>query len=413
MTFAIDQRTARRLLLSRQLLCEPPHIGMAAGDLLQMITKLGFVQVDSINTVERAHHMILFSRNQTYKPEHLKALLENDRSLFENWTHDAAIVPSSFYPYWQHQFAQANDELLERWRKWRRHGFEKAISHVLQHVDANGPTRSRDLTALDDAGNKTGAAKKGGSGWWDWHPSKTALEYLWRTGQLAICGRDGFQKIYDLSHRVIPAAPMSANAGTQVPREEMIDWACRGALDRLGVATAGELAAFWAIITPAEAKVWCAENLGRGLMDVSVDSPMEAKPRAAYACEELRDELENIPSPPNRVRVLSPFDPVLRDRKRAYRLFGFDYRIEVFVPAAKRKYGYYVFPLLRGDRFIGRVDMKHDRSDGKLHVNGLWYEPGVRQSKALRAGILAELERMRRFTGADALSINIAPELLA
>lgn len=393
MTGLIRNGDARRLFLHLQGLSRSPRERLGRDGLRDLIEQIGFVQVDSINTVERAHHQILFSRNQTYRQTHLKALLEHDRVLFENWTHDAALIPCVFYPHWRRRFERVRDDLRSRWRKWRRSGFEDLIDDVRAKIERDGPTRSRDLTPNDRA---PGEARASG-GWWDWHPAKTALEYLWRTGEIAVTRREGFQKVYDLSSLVIPELYRSAD----VSLPETVDWACRGALDRLGFATSGELAAFWDAVSPKEAARWCAARLGSDLVEVAVEPADGGKPKICFARADILDQVAQAPDPPNRLRVLSPFDPIMRDRARTERLFGFRYRIEVFVPAAKREYGYYVFPLLAGSKLIGRVDMKHVRAQGTLRVKGLWFEPSVRRSAARRRGLHAELERMRKFTGAD------------
>ncbi len=388
----IDNATARRLFMACQGLSQPVQTKLDGAGLQSMIDDLGFVQVDSINTGARAHHMILFARTQGYRPALLSHLLEQDRTLFEHWTHDAAIIPTAFYPHWLHRFDRERRSLLERWRKWRREGFEEAFAQVLSHVRENGPTLSRDLGQ---------GIKKPSGGWWDWHPEKTALEFHWRTGELAICRREGFQKVYDLSSRVIP----DHHAMRQPDEGAFIHWACHSALTRLGAATAGEVAAFWDLVTPKEAATWCKETQARGeLVDVAITPWDGGKPRPAFALPELAATLHGgsgMPAPPKRIRVLSPFDPLIRDRKRCLRLFGFDYRIEVFVPAAKRTYGYYVFPLLEGARFIGRIDMKHIKELDALVVSGLWMEPGVSLTKGRRQALDAELDRQRRYVGAS------------
>jgi uncharacterized protein YcaQ len=241
-------------------------------------------------------------------------------------------------------------------------------------------------------------------GWWDWHPEKTALEYLWRTGELAVARREGFQKVYDLAERVIPAAHREAAPD----RAALIDWACRGALERLVFATSGELAAFWGAVTPGEAATWCRDRLGRDLVEVAVEGAprgraANGKPRPAYARPDFRERLAEMPAPPGGIRVLSPFDPLVRDRARTERLFGFRYRIEVFVPEARRRYGYYVFPLLERDRLIGRIDMARAKDDGALSVTGLWLEPRLALTKSREDRLAAELDRLARFVGVDAV----------
>jgi uncharacterized protein YcaQ len=385
MTRTIDNTIARRSLLALQGLSDPPQRRQSKTDLFDLIERLGFVQVDSINTVARAHHMILFSRNATYRPTHFRQLIERDRLLFENWTHDAAIIPSAFFPYWKHFFTRQEAKLQERWKRWRRDPFLHECDSILDRIASNGPVMCRDFIG-----------DKSSTGWWDWHPSKTALEYLWRTGKLAICKREGFQKVYDLAERAIPPADHIA----EVSHDDFVDWACRGALRRLGFATRGEIAAFFDLLSPMEVEDWISDHEDE-LEKVLVEAANGSRPRASYRLINDVVDLENPPNPPARVRVLSPFDPVLRDRARAERLFNFRYRIEVFVPEAKREYGYYVFPVLRGDRIVGRIDMKAERGQGVLAVRKFWPEKGVRKSAALDNGLEAELDRIARFAGVE------------
>jgi uncharacterized protein len=395
----ITNRQARRIFMARQGLLSSPHKPQSKDDLQALIHQLGFVQMDSIRTVERAHHMILFARNQNYKMEHLRQLHEEDRSLFEHWTHDAALIPTDFYPHWRRRFALAEQRLQERWRltgaknrlgEERTMAFKDAVVQVQRHVTDNGGTLARDLKEMDSGYT----SKKGG--WWNWHPAKEAMEFLWRTGGLSICHRDGFQKVYDLSERVIPAA---ARKRPEQSHEAFVDWACGTALDRLGFATAGELAAYWGSIKAVEAKSWCTDNLGTNLAEVAVESADGSPPRTAFARPSLMDDIDDLGLPADRIRVLSPFDSLIRDRKRLMRLFNFDYRIEIFVAEAKRKYGYYVFPLLEGDKLIGRIDMKAQRDDNALHVKALWLEPGIKFNTGRKKKLDAELKRHANFIG--------------
>jgi len=394
MPIQIDNKSARRLFLHRHGLGINPAAACTKLDIQKTIENIGFVQVDSIRTVERAHHLILFSRHQTYKHTMLETLLERDRSLFENWTHDASIIPSKFYPYWKHQFEQQKTTIQARWEKWRRKGFVEMSKEVADYVNKNGPTLSRDLKPAT-------TGKKPKPGWWDWHPSKIALEYLWRTGQTAISRRIGFQKAYDLAHRVIPAA----HFGENVTREKYLDWVCSSALDRLGFATHSEIAAFWGLINPALAKSWIEKNTA-GLVQVEVRSHDNKNCKPVWTRQHTLDEIADLASPPKRLRILSPFDPLLRDRKRALFLFGFDYKIEMFVPEKKRKYGYYVFPILQGDRLIARIDMKADRKAETLNVKNLWAQQGINWSMARKDALESELLRLARFTGLKNLNFQ-------
>lgn len=378
----IDNRTARRIFIDRHALADAPTPKQSRDDLLALIDRIGFVQLDSIQTVERAHHMILFARNQTYRKSHLADLLENERALFENWTHDASIIPTRFFPQWKSSFATKAPHLAKRWQGYGREGFVEQAKIVLAEIAKRGPCRTAEI-GQDE--------KRSSGGWWEWNPSKTALEYLWHTGDLCVCHRQNFHKVYDLTENVIPAQHRAHTPD----RDELIDWSCREAMTRLGFATAGDLAKFWGLITPAEAKTWTERQ--NALIEVEIDAKDGTAPRKHLAHPDLLDE--QPPAPPARIRILSPFDPMIRDRKRAKRLFGFEYTIEVFVPAAKRKYGYYVFPIMEADAMIGRIDMKADRAEDALIVKGLWLEPRVKLSKARLSRLEAELERQRRFAG--------------
>ena len=237
------------------------------------------------------------------------------------------------------------------------------------------------------------------------HP-KAALEFpsggTWRTGD---CARDGFQKVSDLAENVIPAEHYE----TEIEHHDFIDWACRSALRRLGFGSRGEIAAFWDLLSPAEVEAWISENR-KDLLQVEVETVDGGRPRPALALASAFDPDVEPPEPPARLRILNPFDPLLRDRARAHRLFGFHYRIEVFVPEAKRQYGYYVFPVMRGDRMVGRIDAKAERETDRLVVRAFWPEKGTRVSPALLGALEAELDRLRRFTGVGA--VGFAPDWL-
>jgi hypothetical protein len=383
----IDNATARRLFLDRHALAEPPS-GPASGQALAaLIQRLGFVQVDSVNTLARAHDLILWSRRPAYRPKNLRWLNDRARGTFEHWTHDASIIPMAFYPHWRLRFARDRARLHGRWKDWHGDAFHGELDRVLAHVGAAGPVSSADF-----AGER--AAKS--TGWWDWHPSKTALEYLWRSGDLAVTRREGFRKLYDLAERVIPAKALNA---PHPDPEETVDWACAAALDRLGFATSGEVAAFWDLVSPAEAKRWAEAALRDGRAVEAEVEGADGRFRRSLVPPEVPETLRDLPQPPARMRVLSPFDPALRDRRRAERLFGFSYRIEIFVPEPRRRYGYYVFPVLEGDRLAGRIDMAAEPGRERLAVRAFWPERGVRMGKGRVQRLAAEVERAARFAG--------------
>lgn len=394
-TYLLKNSAARRLFLDRHLLLRPAGGAGRGADLEGVLSGLGFVQVDSVNTLARAHDLILWSRRAQYRPRALESLISRHRAAFEHWTHDASVIPMRFFPMWRLKFARDEARIQHRWPKWRREGWQTEIDSVLRHISDNGPASSLDLG---------GDEPKNSGGWWDWHPSKVALEFLWRSGRLSIRHREGFRKVYDLTERVIPAHHLT-------PRHddaEITGWALSAALDRLGFATSGELAAFFEIATRDEARRWCAAELAAGRL-VGVDVEMsDGALRRSYASPERLDSLASLPEPSQRVRLLSPFDPALRDRARAERLFGFHYRIEIFVPAEKRQYGYYVFPVMQGDRLIGRIDAR--REGGVLIVRAFWPEAGVRMGQARLAALIREIERVAPLAGVT--EFRYAPDWL-
>lgn len=384
---------ARRLFLHRHGLSGAPSGPGKGGDLLALIRQLGFVQLDSINTVERAHHMILHARRTAYRPKNLDRLLQKDRSLFEHWTHDASVIPTEFYPHWQLRFSRDSEQLLARWKTGRRSGFTDQIDPVLAQIRERGPICSADVGQDEDRGT---------GGWWDWHPSKTALEFLWRSGRISVTRRVSFRKFYDLTERVLPPEHCARKPDPQAS----IDWACAAALERLGFAVPAEIAGFWANVTAREARTWCETELAQGkLIEIDVTG-VDGTRRRSFARPDVTRAAQTAPAAPGLIRILSPFDPALRDRARAARLFGFDYRIEVFVPAAKRKYGYYVFPVLEGNRLIGRIDMKCQRKSDSLHVTAFWPEQGVATGKGRLSRLCSAIERTKRFAGVSALTFD-------
>jgi hypothetical protein len=266
---------------------------------------------------------------------------------------------------------------------------QAVIAQVRDRLERGGPLLARELTAE--------AGRGGGSAWWGWSPQKAALEYLWWTGEAAIAGRRGFHKVYDLTRRVLPDA---VAAPRPVP-EENLEWACRTAIERLGVATATELAAFWQAVPAADVRTWCAGAAARGeIAAVELESADGSPPRAAYAVADWEARSQAGPATASRIKILCPFDPILRDRRRTLRSFGFDFRFEAFVPAARRRHGYYVMPLLEGERLVGRIDPKLHREEGRLEVRSVRWEASVRPTRRRLAALEAAVERLAVMLGA-------------
>lgn len=391
----ISNRTARTIFLDRHGLASTPTGPGKSADLQEVIDDLGFVQIDSINTLVRAHHMILHARRPAYRSRNLHLLHDRDRGVFEHWTHDASMISMQHFPHWKLRFQRNKTRLGEQSQKWRDQGITAKMDEVMQRISDDGPCCSADVGEGE---------KRSSGGWWEWHPSKTALEFLWRTGQLSVTRRQGFRKMYDLTENVIPTEHLSVSHD----EDATIDWACRSALDRLGFATSGEIAAFWALITPAEAKTWCTQALTAGeIVEANIEQA-DGTLRKSFVYPGTLDETPH-PST-STLRILSPFDPALRDRKRAERLFDFSYRIEIYVPENKRKYGYYVFPIMEGDRIVGRIDMKAERDADRLHVKALWPEIGVAFGAGRQAKLETALTRSARL--AEVSDVSFEPDWL-
>ncbi|MFZ4574051.1 MAG: winged helix-turn-helix domain-containing protein [Phycisphaerales bacterium] len=379
----ITPEEARQLLLSGHGLLGDPTRGSGSGPARAMktIVKLGFVQVDSINVVERAHHHILWSRDHGYRAAHLDALHRKGK-VFEHWTHDASIIPIEHFPHWKRRFDRF--EASKWFGSKLGEGRTALLGAVKRRIEQEGPLMARDFEH---------DGERGESGWWEWKPAKAALEYLWRRGEIMIVRREAFQKVYDLTERALP----DAAAAPAASESEHDDWACLSALERLGVATPVEIARFWNAIPPARVREWAAGAVARGVVEAVLVGE-GAKGYSALARKDWRAVLRRAAGVHQGARLLSPFDPLVRDRARALRLFGFDYRFEAFVPERARKYGYYVLPVLAGDRLIGRLDAAADRARGVLIVKGVWWEAGVRERSG-RKLLESALDHYAAFNG--------------
>lgn len=377
MVLKISNRDARRLWLTKQGLANAPT---GALDLLGIINALGMVQLDTIQVISRAQHHILWSRNQNYREPMLNRLMQQDRAIFEHFTHDAAVIPMSFLPMWQRHFSKRRERMDKAgWYKSKPGPDECAA--IKDRIAREGPLSTHDFdTKITDRSHA-----------WARPPHKLALDYMWHGGELATCHRDGFTKVYDVAERIYPDDLRQQSHSD----ETQIDWLNRAALSRLGFGTTGEIQRFWETMSAVEAKAWAAKA---ELTRVSVEG-IDGCWSDALALPDIEDQLAAVKTPTSRLRILNPFDPVVRDRARALRLFGFDYRIEIFVPKAKRKYGYYVYPLLEGDRFVGRLEARADRSNDVLLVSQLWPEPGVRWGDARMDKLRSEAVRIARLAG--------------
>jgi uncharacterized protein len=360
-TAAVTLASIRRLTVSTQAYASRFRRAQA-GDVEAAIRRLGAVQLDSISAVDRAHRLTLSSRIGAYSEQKLRGLLASGR-VFEYWAHEACLLPIELWPHFR--------RTMDGEAHWRFHE-QARIEHgdlfepVLERIRAEGPLGSRDFEGAGD-----------GSDMWNWKPAKIVLEALWDDGVLVVAGREGFQRRYDLAERVIPPKILDA----PVPDE---DETLR-ALALLAVRARG------ALTEPAIREHWRLKG-GRArlhphvlaLVDEGLLREVDVDDGGAPFYVDAEAELGGAPAPPV---LLCPFDNLLWDRPLLERLFGFRHVIEVYKREHEREYGYYVLPLLAGDRIVGRADLKADRAEGVLHVKSFHPEPKV------RGNVGAKLER--------------------
>lgn len=380
MPLRIKNREARRLWLQSQGLAKPPTGPL---DLLQIIKDLGFVQLDTIRNVTRAHHHILWSRNQNYREPMLWKLLAEERAVFEHFTHDASLIPMDFYPMWTRQFSRMKQKITGSWYAGSDLG-EAGHMEIKNRIEKEGPLSTRSFNTKVEGKKEM----------WQRPPHKKALDYMWYCGELSTSRRENFIKFYDLTHRVIPADKFNQC----LTDAQQIEWLCRAALDRMSFGTLADIQKFWAATDRAEVKDWAAQS--PSIIPIEIESH-DGIWTQAFAPADIEDRLARINAPSPRLRIVNPFDPAIRDRDRLKRLFGLDFKIEIFVPAAKRTYGYYVYPMLEGDKFIGRVELKADRKKGVLSVHQIWFEPHINWTTARAGKLESELARLARFIGAN------------
>lgn len=373
----IDNRTARALWLTSHGLA---HVPTGPLDTLGLIKQLGFVQLDTIQVISRAHHHILWSRNQNYREPMLDTMLRDRRQVFEHYTHDASVLPMEFLPMWQRQFQRKKEE-VSRSSWFGKHLDAALIDEVIRRITEQGPLSTHDFETKV-TGEKT---------MWQRPPHKMVLDYLWYSGVLATSHRDGFTKYYDLAERVFPRDLPVFND------KEQVNQLCRAALERIGFGTPGEVQRFWEACSALEVRGWVTRTT-EDLVEVEVQGADGAWSNA-LACPDIEARISALQAPTSRLRIINPFDPAIRDRARLARLFGFDYTVEMFVPAAKRKWGYYVYPLLEGSRFVGRIEAKGDRAKGTLTLTKFWTETARLRTEKRSVKLEAELTRLARLAG--------------
>ena len=387
---SLSRRQARRIALVAQGFRDPRHTVPTMRTFNRTLSRTGVLQIDSVNVLQRAHYMPLFSRMGPYDADLLTRAAESSpRRLVEYWAHVAAFMPVDLWPHMQHRMTRYREE----GHVWMREKPALAAS-VLAEVREAGAATARDL---DD-----GLPRVKENWGWNWSDTKKALEYLFVTGQLAVARRNSaFERVYELPERVIPRRIL--NASTPAREEAHIELVRRAAISH-GVGTELCLRDYFRMHhSEARPAIQALVEAGE-LLPVRV----EGWARQAYLHRDAR-----LPRKVDARALLSPFDPVVWERSRTEHLFGFRYRIEIYVPEHKRVHGYYVLPFLLGEQLVARVDLKADRQGGVLLVKGSFAEPGAPEETA--AELAAELEAMAGWLGLGAVAVeprgDLAPEL--
>jgi hypothetical protein len=408
------------LFLERQHLTRPRAVTLTPGRLVRFASDVGGIQLDSINVLDRAHHLTLWSRFGPYDRAALERMVYRRRLLFEYWAHAACLVPTTHLPMWRR--AMLDYEVGHTgWTSWlRKHA--PTMERVVAAFRERGP--------LGNADFQSGKPRQGPAGWWAWKPESHAMDYLWKKGVLAVHSRVHFQRRLDLIERVLPAV-----AGVQPPSaDEFRRWHVRRSLHAMGAASPTDLRMYLSFprLEVAERRRTLAAMLRAGeIAEVAVEGqrgPWLALAGDLPALETAaRRSGRRRAGPPSRgTTLLAPFDSFLWHRERTRALFGFDYRIEIYTPGPRRVHGYYSLPILHDGALVGRLDAKNHREAGRLEVRSVHFEPWLAGGAApfegaepvalepALAGIGEAVASLASFVGAGRVTIGrVSPARLA
>jgi uncharacterized protein len=392
----VSAAQARRIALAAQGFADPPRAGAPSGwAVRRLFDRVGVVQIDSVNVLQRAHYLPLFSRVGAYDTDLLdRAAHYAPRRLFEYWGHEASLIPVTLQPALRWRMDRAAHDAWGGMRRIQRDRPE-LVAQVLEEVRDGGPVAASEVLEHERP------ARSGP--WWGWSDVKRAFEWLFWSGQITSARRRGFERLYDLPERVLPADVVAAPTPSLDEAQRTL---LRVAARSLGVASESDLRDYFRL-PAAEAKARVAELVEAGeLLPVEVEG---------WRTPGYLDPGARVPRQVRARALVGPFDSLIWERPRVERLFGFRYRIEIYVPAPKRVHGYYVLPFLLGDRLVARVDLKSDRQGGALRVQAAHAEPDAPPGTA--AELRAELESMARWLGLERLDIvergDLAPQLRA
>ncbi|NOS83629.1 MAG: winged helix-turn-helix domain-containing protein [Ignavibacteria bacterium] len=365
---------ARNLVISSQMLNSANGF-KSKKDLLAIITRLGYIQIDTISIVERAHKHVLWTRLPEYRNEMLDELIDKDKKVFEFWDHAAAYLPMKHF-----RFTLPRKEMYaKKYKHWEKKN-RKLLNFIIDRITNEGPLQSRDFEET----------KKRGL-WWDWKPAKEGLEFLFHTGRLVARARKSFQKVYDLPERFLPG-----NIDLTIPAdEELSEHLIMKSIIANGLSSEKELT-YLRHHNRSATKI----TINRLIKEkkIIVVKVQEIENEKYYSTKKiLRTHISVVPE--NNVHILSPFDNLVIQRKRLQDIFGYDYLIECYVPAPKRKYGYFCLPVLYGNNFVGRIDTKADRKSGNFIVINEFWESNFKPDEGFITEYKLKLKELAGFSG--------------
>jgi hypothetical protein len=379
-----DLARLRRLAMAAQGLLQAQPFGRGLAGARKAINHLGYVQIDTISVVERAHHHVFHSRVPGFTPTMTNRMLLGG-DIFEYWAHAAAFLPIADFRFslpYKHAIKSGQTH-------WYRNPDKKLMGELLARIRSEGPIRSRDI--------KTSTTKR--AGWWDWTPAKKALEQMYMEGDLMVSDRDGFQKTYDLTERVLPSHVNSQMPSMEEFAAHLVDrqLRCHGFASLKGLTYLRRNAELRKAV-----KALVNERLAqRTLEQVQLSSG------EVFVVE--TDALERrLPRLNRRMSILSPFDNSVIQRERLKALFQYDYQLECYVPAAKRQYGYFCLPLLYRDEFVGRMDCKAHRKTGRLEIKSLHFEQHNFDEDSVIAAFADAMTQFCHFQKCDSVSLTKA-----
>lgn len=384
---------ARNLHLAAQGLLKKPRRRAQPSDILSTVQRMSLLQIDTINIVARSPYLVLFSRLGAYQPQWLDNALSQGE-LMEYWAHEACFLPRSDFSLVRHRMLSPDKMGWKYRQEWmREHAAE--IEQLIAHIQENGPVRSVDFEH----------PRKGASGWWEWKPHKRHLEGLFTSGKVMVIERRNFQRVYDLTHRVMPHWDDQRDLISQGDAEAIM---LANSARSLGVFRPQWLADYYRLRQPALKPLLDMWQQAQRVIPVEVETLGEMWLDADLL--PLLPQAQEGKLQATHSAVLSPFDPVVWDRKRAEQLFNFSYRLECYTPAPKRQYGYFVLPLLHKGQLVGRMDAKMHRKTGVLEVIALYLEEGIKVTATLDKGLATAMTDFAVWQGAREVTLGRLPD---